>query len=240
VKRAFLNLRYALVERWSAFAEGFARLGYTVHRGFPEGRIGAGDLFCSWNRIGRADVIARQFEEARLPVLVAENATWGNDFCGGHWLSLWRNLHNTAGKFPVGGTERWDDLLVVPNQWQRGDEVLILPQRGIGSPPVAMPSWWPDRARMEHGGRIRPHPGRWPSKPLEQDMENVGLAVTWGSGAAVKALMLGVPVQSDMPNWCGEQDNTDAGRLAMLRRLAWAQWRLDEIRSGEAFRWMLQ
>jgi hypothetical protein len=52
--------------------------------------------------------------------------------------------------------------------------------------------------------------------------------------------MLGVRVQSDMPNWAAEQDNTHDGRLEMLRRLAWAQWRLDEIRSGEAFRWMLQ
>jgi hypothetical protein len=38
-----------------------------------------------------------------------------------------------------------------------------------------------------------------------------------------------------MPGWIAEQDNTDAGRLAMLRTLAWAQWRLSEIESGEAF-----
>jgi hypothetical protein len=42
-----------------------------------------------------------------------------------------------------------------------------------------------------------------------------------------------------MPQWIGEQDNTDAGRLAMFQRLAWAQWRLSEIESGFAFRWLL-
>jgi hypothetical protein len=64
--------------------------------------------------------------------------------------------------------------------------------------------------------------------------------VTWGSGAAIKALMMGIRVESHMPNWIGEQDNTDEGRLAMFRRLAWANWRLSEIESGQAFRWLLQ
>ncbi len=43
-----------------------------------------------------------------------------------------------------------------------------------------------------------------------------------------------------MPHWIGEQDNTDAGRLAMFRRLAWAQFRMAEIESGEAFARMLK
>jgi len=63
--------------------------------------------------------------------------------------------------------------------------------------------------------------------------------VTWGSGAAVKALTWGIHVESHMPNWIGEQDNTDAGRLEMFRRLAWAQWTLDEIEDGTAFRHLL-
>lgn len=63
--------------------------------------------------------------------------------------------------------------------------------------------------------------------------------VTWGSGAAVKALMWGIKVESHYPEWIGQQDNTDEGRLAMFRRLAWAQWELSEIASGEAFEWLL-
>jgi hypothetical protein len=59
--------------------------------------------------------------------------------------------------------------------------------------------------------------------------------VTWGSGAAIKALQWGIPVVSEMPDWIGEQDNTDAGRLEMFRRLAWAQWTMEEIAHGEPF-----
>jgi hypothetical protein len=47
--------------------------------------------------------------------------------------------------------------------------------------------------------------------------------------------MWGIRVESHMPNWIAEQDNTDAGRLACFRRLSWAQWTLNEIASGETF-----
>ena len=71
--------------------------------------------------------------------------------------------------------------------------------------------------------------------PLADDLKQCGKVVTWGSGAAIQALMMGIPVISEMPDWIGKQDNTEAGRLDMLRRLAWAQWRLPEIASGEPF-----
>jgi hypothetical protein len=58
--------------------------------------------------------------------------------------------------------------------------------------------------------------------PLEIDLANASKVVTWGSGAAVKALIWGIRVESHMSKWAGEQDNTDAGRMAMFRRLAWA------------------
>jgi hypothetical protein len=233
--RAWLNLRYAITERWQAFADGLGRLGYRIEHGVTLSPK-AGDLLVTWNRIGSGEQAAQVFEAAGLPVLVAENAAWGNE---GGWLSLAHGLHNTAGKFPVGGPERWDRLGVELEPWRDGAEVVILPQRGIGSAPVAMPRGWLDEAFARTRGRIRRHPGRGDSIPLEQDLANCRLAVTWGSGAAIKALRMGVRVQSDYPNWIGVQDNTDEGRLAMFRRLAWATWRLPEIASGEAFRWLL-
>lgn len=234
--RAWLNLRSSPPARWAAFSAGLQRLGYRVEAGLPPEPDG---LLVTWNRIRQGDVVAKQFEAAGLPVLVAENAAWGNEFAGGGWLSLARGHHNTAGCFAVGGPERWDSLGGYLSPWRSGREVVILPQRGIGSAPVAMPADWPARVQRETGGRIRPHPGVRPALPLEQDLADAKQVVTWGSGAAVKALMFGIPVRSDMPNWIAEQDNTDAGRLAMFRRLAWAQWRLHEIESGEAFAWLL-
>jgi hypothetical protein len=52
--------------------------------------------------------------------------------------------------------------------------------------------------------------------------------------------MWGIRVKSYMPEWCGEQDNTDSGRLEMFRRLIWAQWRLSEIEKGEPFAWLFK
>lgn len=233
--KAWLNLRHAVPERWAAFSRGLERLGYTVVQGVTS-RPGDRDILVSWNRIREGNTAAQAFESRGLRVLVTENATWGNDFSGQRWYTLAERFHNTAGLFPIGGPERFDDLGVELAPWRQGYETVILPQRGIGPREVAMPLSWPDSALRRHGGRLRPHPGTRKATPLADDLAKCGRAVTWGSGAAIQALILGVPVVSEMPRWIGEQDNTDEGRLAMFRRLAWAQWRLDEIKSGEAFR----
>lgn len=231
---AWLNLRLTLPERVEIFRQGLERLGYAVELGVPQ-RPRDGDLFVSWNRIGAAHHAARMFEFHGLPVLVTENAAWGNEFAGYRWYSLARSFHNMAGKFPVGDASRWDDLGVDLASWRTAGETVVLPQRGIGPPEVAMPRGWPGT----QCGRIRPHPGRFPGVPLEQDLAKAGKVITWGSGAAIKALIWGIPVESHMPAWIGEQDNEDVGRLAMFRRLAWAQWRHSEIASGEVFARML-
>jgi hypothetical protein len=220
--RALLNLRYTVPERRAAFEKGLKRIGD------PE-------VFLTWNRIGAADQTAREFEARGLPVIVAENAAWGNEFQGHRWYSLARTYHNTAGMFPVGGPERWGRLNVELQAWRTSGERVVLPQRGIGPKAVAMPRDWPAR----QVGRIRSHPGTRHCKPLDEDLANAGQVVTWGSGAAIKALMWGIPVESHMPNWIGEQNNTNEGRLAMFRRLAWAQWTLEEIENGTAFEHLL-
>lgn len=230
--RAFLNLRYTVPERRRIYTAGLKRLGYTVVEGVTL-KPARGDILCTWNRIGSGNAAAKVFESLGLPVLVTENAQWGNDFAGDRWYCIARNRHNTADCFPTGDNDRWDSLGVELADWRTDGETVILPQRGIGSPPTASPRRWADT--VKHLGRVRPHPGLLPSKPLEQDLANCGHVITWGSGAAIKALMMGIPVTSHMPNWIGEQQNSDASRLAMFRRLAWAQSTLAEIESGEAF-----
>lgn len=239
MRRAWLNLRYTLPERIRVFSEGVKRHGFEPVIGLTMAP-NDGDVLVTWNRIGEGERAARQFEAQGLPVLVAENASWGNEFGGGHWYTIARNLHNTAERFDEFGPERWDSLGIALHPQRVGGELVILPQRGIGAPPVAMPHGWPVEAKARWGGRIRPHPGRKPATPLWDDLGDAGVAVTWGSGAAILATLWGLYVHSEMPNWIGEQDNTDAGRLAMFRRLAWAQWRLAEIESGEAFARLLE
>lgn len=236
--KVWINLRYTVTDRLKAFVSGIERLGYKAEIGLPD-RIGDRDCFITWNRINAGNTVAQRFQDRCLPVIVAENAAWGNDFLGRRWYSLAKYHHNTADRFPVGGHDRWDSLGVELVPFRQSGETVILPQRGIGSPPTRMPAGWQQDALRRYGGRIRAHPGTKPSKPLQQDLAHAGRVITWGSGAAVKALMWGIPVVSAMPNWIGQQDNTEDGRLAMFRRLAWAQWQLSEIESGEAFSHLL-
>ena len=234
MKRAWLNLRYTVPERYRAFAEGLGRLGYTIADGITLSP-GDDDVLLTWNRIHVGNQAALAFEAAGQPVFVTENATWGNEFAGGRWYTLARSWHNRSGCFAEGDADRWDRLGVRLPEWRRSGETVILAQRGIGSPPTKSPMGWEHGALARYGGRVRKHPGKHPAVPLERDLANAGRVVTWGSGAAIKALLMGIPGISEMPGWIGEQDNTDAGRLQMLRRLAWAQWTLEEIASGEPF-----
>jgi hypothetical protein len=247
VRRAFLNLRYTVPERRAVFTEGLQHLGYEVVHGLTRDPR-EGDVLVSWSRIHEGDAAAREFEARGNRVLVAENASWGNEFAGRSWYTMCRSYHNVAKTFPEGGSERWDRLGVVLEPWRSESEypeTVILPSRGIGPACHRMPSNW---AQTIHQGRsgcdrqgggttfVRQHPGRSRSQvPLEEDLRKCSKAVTWGSGAAIKALMLGIRVESYMPNWIGEQDNTDEGRLEMFRRLAWAQWTMDDLASGFAF-----
>lgn len=236
--RAFLNLRYTVEKRWKAFEAGLKSCGYEIHRGLTN-KVKPGDIFVTWNRIGPANAVANMFEKHDLPVLVTENASWGNEFAGKSWYTIARARHNTAGCFPVGSPMRWDGLNINLPEWRTGGETVILPQRGIGSKPTAMPNGWAKRAQKRHGGRVRAHPGKSGGSPLEEDLAGCGKVITWGSGAAIKALLMGIPVTSEMPDWIAQQDNTDTGRLEMFRRLAWAQWTLEEIAAGMPFKRLL-
>lgn len=236
--RAWLNLRHNIPERINAFKAGLERHGYVVMDRQAAEPKSDKDILVTWNRIGHGHTMAQNFEKRGNLVIVAENGSWGKHLAGDTWLTLARNRHNTAGRFDCGGTERFDSLGIELLPWRKpSGETVILAQRGIGSPPTALPFNWANDAQKRHGGRIRRHPGRDKSKsiPLEQDLKNCSTAVTWGSGSAVQALIWGIKVKSELPNWIGEQDNTDEGRLEMFRRMAWAQWRLPEIAKGEPF-----
>lgn len=228
--RAYLNLRFTVPERRKIFSAGLSRLGYEVMDGVTT-TPGPNDVLVTWNRLGVGDSAARAFEREGRPVVVAENASWGNQFCGGAWYHLARGMHNQVGRFPVGGHLRWDALNVELLPWRSSGETVVLPSRGLGPEEVRMPRDWAAHQR----GRLRPHPGTGACVPLREDLSRAGRVITWGSGAAIQATMWGIPVTSHQPGWIGACEANDESRLAMLRRLAHAQWRLGEIESGEAF-----
>lgn len=232
--------------RSDAFRRGLKRIGGE----FVDERDA--EVLVIWNRYGGFQQTAAACEKRGGTVLVAENGYLGVEWLGDRWYAISKGQHNGAGEWPQGGPERWDSWGVELAPWQLwGREVVILPQRGIGPSGVAMPAGWAATASRRLSGhwptRIRPHPGTKPAKPLAEDLEGAAAVATWGSGAALKALTLGVPVFYDFARWIGAAAGTtldckikaplrcDVSRLAMFRRLAWAQWRLSEIESGEAF-----
>lgn len=234
---AYLNLRHTVHERTAAVEEGLRRCGYAVLQAAELHKLpGPRDVLVTWNRIREGHTLAKVFEREACNVLVMENASFGNGFNGQRWYHFGLNYHNVTGRSPAGDHERWDSLGVELAPWRAGGETVILPSRGIGPSVIAMPADWARHALRIYGGRIRPHPGRGPEPvPLHQDLARAGRVVTWGSGAAIKALIWGIPVVSELSGWIGECEPTDGSRLAMFRRLAWAQWRLEEISDGTAF-----
>jgi hypothetical protein len=244
MSRAYIGLREQPHYRRDAFAVGVKRLGFEPCFSMTQSPKPT-DLLIIWNRFGVADDAAKAFERVGATVLVAENGYMGNDFVGDRWYAISRSHHNGAGIWNNYGAARWDNLNVELLPFRDyGRELIVLPQRGIGEPGVAMPLSWTANAASHKDARVRRHPGTNKCTPLQHDLANAYAVYTWGSGAAIKALAWGIPVYSDMPNWIAKDASATMGdvpnrcertRLQMFRRMAWAMWRLNEIESGFAF-----
>lgn len=244
--RALNLLRDTPHYRRSAFTAGLKAAGFEVVQSLPKPR--ADDVLVIWNRYSAYAEQAQHFERAGARVVVVENGHLGKDWLGDIWFAMAFGHHSGAGTWPQGGPERWDSLGVELEPWRKGGtETVVLAQRGIGEPGIASPPRWAESMRM---GRVRAHPGQAkPDISLADDLRDARAVVTWHSGAALHALLWGVPVFYGFPQWIGaeaarpvaeyDQGPRYGNRLATFRRLAWAQWRLDEIESGEALRALL-
>jgi hypothetical protein len=249
--RAQCMIRESLHYKRAAFVDGLFAAGFSVtsivNKPAPE------DALLIWNRYGAYHEEARRFEAAGARVIVAENGYLGKRWRGGEWFALALGHHCGAGHWIAGGPERWDDAGVELQPWrQTGDEVVIMGQRGIGEPGIATHPGWAESVRQKIGGRVRAHPGNnAPQTPLDRDLARASSVVVRSSTAGLWALIWGIPVWSAVPWWIGDSAclpldlfgqaprRDDAARLAMFRRMAWAQWDLSEIRSGEAFAHLL-
>lgn len=240
--RALNLLRDALHYRKDAFNQGLRAVGFEVVEALN--RPNPDDLLVIWNRYGHFADEALRFERAGARVVVCENGYLGKDWLGDTWYAMALGHHSGAGKWAVCGDDRWDALGVDLKPWREGKEVVILGQRGIGEPGIAAPRGWAEDLKIP--GRIRLHPGTGPCIPLEKDLANASCVVTWNSGAALQALLMGVPVFYGFKKWIGAEAGRPlsefkegplyGSRLSMFRRLIWAQWRISEIKSGLAFK----
>lgn len=233
--------------RGDQFREGLRRHGFSIEHEWIR-RPEPGDLLLLWNRSRGMGAIADIYERAGARVLIAENGYLGQPPGGGKFYALALDHHNGAGRWYVGDAPRFE----IPEQpWRSsGSHVLVLPQRGIGARGVAMPQNWLGHVRKRLASitdrpiQIRMHPGASKADPTP-DFRGCHCAVTWGSGAGIKALQAGIPVFHELEKWIGSAAATRLGRNIescdtpsreeLWRRISWAQWSLEEVGSGEAF-----
>ncbi len=226
--------------------KGLRRCGFEVLDRLTD--PGPGDVVITWNRQSGGHEQATFFESRGATVLVMENG-WLGDALKGAWVALSIGHHAGAGSWPEKGATRWDSLSVGLLPWRHSGERVILGQRCIGEPGIASPPGWAEGIQRKYGGRIRHHPGvRRDGLSLDQDLRLAGEVLTWNSGAALKALMWGIPVRCAFPRWIGMMaaspmegplNRSDELRLQMFRRMAWSMWTLDEIADGTAFHHLL-
>lgn len=254
--RALNLIRKEVHYRRDAFQAGLEAVGFQcvdkIAQPTPD------DVLVIWNKYGGYLEHANHFEAHGATVIVAENCPLGNDWQGGKWYSVAKHdITMVGGQWTDGGPTRWDSWNIQLKEWQDGKEIVILGQRGIGSPDAKCPDDWVARIQHQTGFRVRMHPGtsklipNKEGKPLEEDLRDAVAVITWGSSAAIRALMMGVPVYYCAPQFAADICCTPwsdypqppmrdhHARLQMFRRLAWAMWTIEEIASGEPIKRLL-
>ncbi len=263
--RALILVRPQPHYRREAFEAGARAAGFATVTHLPNPQ--SGDICITWNRYGSTDAQARSLEAAGGRVLVTENGYFGRDAQGQKLYALHLGMLHGNGRFPDGSPQRFAALgLPAFAPWRTGGrEIVVLAQRGIGIYPVrSTPSdaeLVAARVRQATGlpVRIRTHPGdREPAVPLADDLRDALYVVTHTSAAGLHAMMLGVPCVTTAPWWLGcpaalyvaagserwprtaaELVRDDERRSSTFNRIAWAQWTVDEISTGEPIRRVL-
>jgi len=243
-------------DRHGAIETGLAAAGWRVSRGFAMPRS-PDDVLVTWTvHRGSKEMAARAFEAAGGRVVVCEEAYF-REVRGERHFAIALHDHNGAGRWRVGGPERWRAFGIAVQPWRgSGRHIVVREQRGIGSERMASPPFWHDQvmARLRAlTGRpivLRKHPKTAPEQPtLAEALMDVHAVVTWASSIAAQALVLGVPVFYEAPRIVcagacnkgleGIETPARPDRLPALERLAWAQWSMREIARGDPFRHLL-
>lgn len=266
MKRAYIGIREAPLYRRDAFIAGMKACGYEIYLGPPQ-TFDRETVFVCWNRYHENHANCSRLEAAGGTVLIAENGYISPGGGSPHglplrdWFALARGYHNDESVISDFDASRWAALGVEINPWRvDGGHVLICPNRSFGTPGRYMPIGWAEdvAARLKkitkREIRIRPHPGNIaPAKALAEDLAGAWATVVWTSSCGVHSLVAGVPVICEGPNWIAksaaydrldfvlaDKPEFDLDRERALQRLAWANWSLAEIQSGEALGHLLR
>jgi len=263
MKQAFLKMRVQQAQKREAILEGLEALGYKLETRSEKLKGGPDNLIVTWNLHGEAEEPTR-IRRSGGTVIVVENPYVKTDLDGNEYLAMAVNGHNGSGLIPTGDVDRLAILGVEEHfeQWKTGEHILVIGQRGIGSPSMRSPAQWGEHvtrklAKLTERKVIhRPHPGRVTVTedipPLDEQLKGAHCVVMWASNCATTALMQGIPVFYDAPScvlrrgcrqgWRKIEDTKkeDKARLDAFWDLSYAQWNLDEIRTGYAFNRLIE
>lgn len=228
------------VKHADALARGFAAHGVAVKTGYPATQ----HVACWGWRRGKA------LRDAGHDVLVLERGYIGDRFA---WTSLAWNGLNNRGTAPIidDGGERFErNHAGMLKPWNpEGDYVLIMGQvPGDASLQGRdLSGWYAEQAAKDWRMPVyfRPHPLAYKraavhsvdgAKTLAGDLsdalERAAWVVTFNSNAGVDALLAGKATHVDDE---GSMAWNVTNREQWAHRLAWRQWSMDEIASGEAW-----
>jgi len=244
------------LEHQTALAAGFEAIGFDVT--LTHGQAARTQHVACWGwRLGQ------KLRAAGHDVLVVERGYLGDRFA---WTSLAWNGLNGHGEFPaapVDGGERFRQHFSM-QPWKEGGDYVLLMGQVPGDASLQgkdlMP-WYEqtaERAAAAYGlpVKFRPHPltARKGIKQqlrmatnsrgtLEEDLAGAAVAICYNSNSAVDAVLAGVPtVTADVGAMAWDVTGHKLGEVAKPDReqwahdLAWKQWTLAEIESGEALR----
>lgn len=262
-------MRHQPPYRAHAFFDGLEKVGFKPKLSFPGPKqVNPEDVVVVWNLNPRYRDAANQAKAVGAPLLVVENGYVPNRNKPGEPVyAIARDGHNGSGFWFVENKDRWSPLGQTIEDWvDRPDGYyLIIGQRGIGSETMRSPLHFLDHTarrvrkilartagvkRNDYEVRFRHHPGRHkPTTSLNQDLSGAKVVITWASNVSNEALLQGIPAFRCAPYHVNEAvipdlnllaDPPHYDRLKAFRKLAWAQWFLPEIESGEAFRSILR
>jgi hypothetical protein len=168
----------------------------------------------------------------------------------------WNGMHNEADSMPDAPQDRWNRLGIELKPWRVNmpvERALLLGQvRGDRSAPGA--DTWDDicvRASKLWQIKVRNHPLMSKGNqepPIEKQLAEFDVAVTWASTAAVECVIEGVPTitlhMGAIARPVTAHDLT--GNIAIPNREQWAynlaykQWTHLELEDGSAWEWLQQ
>jgi hypothetical protein len=228
-----------------ALAEGLAAHGVPVALTYITHRVQTERVACWGWRQGRV------LHAEGHSVLVMERGYIGDRM--GTWSSLaWNGLNGrgNVAAIPDDGGDRFNEHhagLLKP--WNPDGEYVLIAGQVPGDAAIAgcdMPGWYAAQAAKPWGlpVRFRPHPlahRKGPIKPvpgaqvmngdLAIALEGAAWVVTYNSNTAVDSYLAGKPTHVDDE---GSMAWNVTNREQWAHRLAWRQWRMDEIESGFA------